>query len=573
MSHKNNKSNNKNGNDDTVTKEQRGEGVVEPKEESSPSAASSCSSPESLKYQITADESMEHEYANDNDNDDASRQRKQGNIRKQRLLVLLALVLSTMAVAIVTAITKKNRLAKDPSFSSSSSSSSSSSNENDTTNTTTTTTTVAQVTTMAPSRLAALQPTLTTSSATTIPTGTHHHHHRPSTISATTTHVPTKTSLFTPQVNTDHVSHSDVPSLSNNPTFATTFTTIPSTSPSTNAPIRIPTLSPSHAPPTMPPTTADPSLQPTADPTTEPSQEPSTFPTTQPTDTPTTKRPTTPRPTTPKIETTTFLVIGDVPYNAQQAREFTVQMDNVVAGSADFMVHVGDIRSAADGARCTLAEYQAVADILQRSKVPIFVIPGDNEWNDCPNRAQAWEYWIATFQAFESQHWSHEFGIERMPNRPETFSFVWRGTLFVGLNLVGGTVHSRTEWQTRLTDEVEWVQTLVRRHQKPTVVFGHANPVNNHDDFFLPLRNFVRDELQNSIPLLYVNGDKHQWRRDEATRKVVNSQSFVLFHLLQANWQRLMVSGGTTDPPLLVKARAGPSIQTVRQAFSYDRQL
>ena len=41
----------------------------------------------------------------------------------------------------------------------------------------------------------------------------------------------------------------------------------------------------------------------------------------------------------------------------------------------------------------------------------------------------------------------------------------------------------------------------------------------------------------------------------------------------QANWQRIMVSGGTTDPPLEVQVHAGPGIQDANQAFSYDRHL
>lgn len=41
----------------------------------------------------------------------------------------------------------------------------------------------------------------------------------------------------------------------------------------------------------------------------------------------------------------------------------------------------------------------------------------------------------------------------------------------------------------------------------------------------------------------------------------------------QPNWQRIMVSGGTTDPPLEVQVHAGPGIQDANQAFSYDRHL
>ena len=99
----------------------------------------------------------------------------------------------------------------------------------------------------------------------------------------------------------------------------------------------------------------------------------------------------------------------------------------------------------------------------------------------------------------------------RMPDRPETFSFLLHGALFVGLNLVGGKVLNAKEWETRLTEQVEWLKSLMRQHAgTPTVILGHANPVSNHDAFFLPLRDFVRDELRHGTPVMYINGDKHR---------------------------------------------------------------
>jgi hypothetical protein len=77
----------------------------------------------------------------------------------------------------------------------------------------------------------------------------------------------------------------------------------------------------------------------------------------------------------------------DVPYDDQQAIELGIQMDNIPA-TADFVVHVGDIRSARDGDRCRVQQYQQVSNLLQQSAVPVFIVPGDNEWNDCPNIAQ-----------------------------------------------------------------------------------------------------------------------------------------------------------------------------------------
>lgn len=82
-------------------------------------------------------------------------------------------------------------------------------------------------------------------------------------------------------------------------------------------------------------------------------------------------------PTETSIQVTTFFVVGDVPYNPQQALELGLQMDGIPA-TADFVVHVGDIRSASENNQCRLQEYQEVSELLQRSAVPVFIVPGDS---------------------------------------------------------------------------------------------------------------------------------------------------------------------------------------------------
>ena len=33
--------------------------------------------------------------------------------------------------------------------------------------------------------------------------------------------------------------------------------------------------------------------------------------------------------------------------------------------------------------------------------IPNLFLPGDNDWNDCPNSDAAWQYWASTFIPFE----------------------------------------------------------------------------------------------------------------------------------------------------------------------------
>lgn len=189
----------------------------------------------------------------------------------------------------------------------------------------------------------------------------------------------------------------------------------------------------------------------------------------------------------------------------------------------------------------------------------------DNEWNDCPNVFEAYDHWITVFGNFED-HWDHSFNVIRQDSRGENFAFVHQRTLFVGLNLVGGRVHRPLEWEERLSDQVEWIKQLVSSRilsdpsQADTVViFGHANPSDDHSDFFLPLRNYLRDDLENTVPFLYLNGDAHAWNYRENFYD-------------QSNFLRMQVEGGTRDPPLQVTVRSKFGAST-REVFSHDRML
>ncbi len=72
---------------------------------------------------------------------------------------------------------------------------------------------------------------------------------------------------------------------------------------------------------------------------------------------------------------TRFYAIGDVPYTSKEARELKVQIDNLPQ-DAEFVIHVGDIRSAKNGKKCEIQEYHEVAAILNQSHAPVFLVLG-----------------------------------------------------------------------------------------------------------------------------------------------------------------------------------------------------
>jgi hypothetical protein len=230
----------------------------------------------------------------------------------------------------------------------------------------------------------------------------------------------------------------------------------------------------------------------------------------------------------------------------------------------EFLVHLGDItRGNVD---CDEEYYTAIKDIMLESKVPAFIVPGDNEWNDCGSqleREDAWNLWSTHLMGLEN-NWNHTLDVIRQPDYEENFYFIRKRTLIFGLNIVGGRVHDADEWRLRLSGEVNWMRQIVKRNVPMNadgiIIMAHAKPTSNHVLFFDPLRDFVRDELQNFIPVMYLHGDGHDF---------IHTPNFYD----QPNFVRIQHEGGVRDPILKILAdpqKLGPE---VHDAFQYDQQL
>lgn len=158
-------------------------------------------------------------------------------------------------------------------------------------------------------------------------------------------------------------------------------TALPALTPTTPLPSNLPTPVPTHLPtsqpvplPTKPPTRA-----PTRFPTRAPTRAPTLSPTASPTkaydrvelDSPSAASSECP----PDQALTTFYAIADTPYNQVEANELPIQVRSLPS-DAEFLVHLGDIRSAKNGGSCKLYEYNNVAAILRQSPVPVFMVIG-----------------------------------------------------------------------------------------------------------------------------------------------------------------------------------------------------
>ena len=245
-----------------------------------------------------------------------------------------------------------------------------------------------------------------------------------------------------------------------------------------------------------------------------------------------------------------FSAMGDVPYSPGEDRLLAQQI-TALPKANEFVIHLGDIKSGLSP--CNEQAYIKVQQLLSRSRAPVFIIPGDNEWNDCPDPAKAWAHWVKHFTRFDKK-WKHQLPVFRQIGRKENFSFLHRGVLFVGLNIVGGRLHDAAEWKKRHAECLEWTRRnleIFGEKASSLVIFGHALPNQNHKDFFDP---FNKDAGTFGKPILYLHGDGHRWIHDRPCAA--------------KNILRVQVDMGGIAPPVLVTVTDDP-----RSPFVFDRRM
>jgi hypothetical protein len=229
-----------------------------------------------------------------------------------------------------------------------------------------------------------------------------------------------------------------------------------------------------------------------------------------------------------------FSAMGDVPYTPPEYVLLPQQIADLPNDSR-FVVHLGDIKTGK--VPCLETIYETVAGILAKSKPPLFIIPGDNEWNDCANPDDGWTLWQKYFRRFDEK-WKPDFAVHRQAERDENFSFVISEVLFIGLNIVGGRVHDADEWKQRHAQNLEWTRQNLERYGsdvRAAVIFGHALPVKVHDDYFNGLSVAAEKFAK---PMLYLHGDGHKWIHD--------------YPFSAKNILRIQVDQGGIAPPIKV---------------------
>mmetsp|Transcript_5855 Transcript_5855/g.13578 ORF Transcript_5855/g.13578 Transcript_5855/m.13578 type:complete len:634 (+) Transcript_5855:105-2006(+) len=262
---------------------------------------------------------------------------------------------------------------------------------------------------------------------------------------------------------------------------------------------------------------------------------------------------------------TTFYAIADCPYDDNERQNLMPAYIENLDGDADFMVHLGDLQYAKVD-RCREYAYREAAGILGRSAITTFVLPGDNDINDCDDVSHGESMWLEHLHRFD-ERWDHPFDVRRWGTLDESFTFVHRRVLYFAVNIVGGEPHSRTEKERRHREHLAQIRGTLSEIEDGDfdvmVLLGHAEPSRHHRDFFRGRDGFYSIVAEVGKPTLHLHGDRHEYYEQPGSDE-----------LGLDNYIVISLDGESIAPPIRIEidvSRKSPiTVSRVRKGLDVD---
>lgn len=226
--------------------------------------------------------------------------------------------------------------------------------------------------------------------------------------------------------------------------------------------------------------------------------------------------------------------------NRQRSVVFPL-LSNLSQESNGWMIHLGNWNGHSNmNNRCRDDLYNRVSQTYKNSSVPVFFVPGDNEWNDCDDYPASVGRWRDTFVNFE-MNWSPlPFQVYRQKRRIENFCFVQKKVLYFGLNMVSGVVDNtnKNAWSRRLDDNYKWVRNQVQRFVndiKVVVIFGNSGNIEANNDFFMNVETMIKQwkSENKTLPVFYIKENDNE---SVIHKDYMGQSDFVLINVQSGVW-------------------------------------
>jgi len=250
-----------------------------------------------------------------------------------------------------------------------------------------------------------------------------------------------------------------------------------------------------------------------------------------------------------------FYLVSNMPHNSEDEKVISDSLKNLgnlpseTGEKGSFLVHLGDVGSSKHH-RCAPFVYKTAKELFEICPVPFFIIPGNNDWNDCPYPKTAWQEWESSFGNHELEDKHHgvtnndhsdvygnnhgSVSVSHQEMREENFKFLDNGVLFIGIHLVDGQVPDWNAWNTRVDEDVIWTEGNIIQYQgqyRAVVIFGHSPPITLLDEYFLRIVNTWKDIQEKSdkvVPFLYAFANKFSDNLEVYTPRLWDTHMYVM---------------------------------------------
>jgi hypothetical protein len=247
----------------------------------------------------------------------------------------------------------------------------------------------------------------------------------------------------------------------------------------------------------------------------------------------------------PEDTITIFYVMADAPYDDDERYNLMPKHIEELGDDGEFLVHLGDLQFA-EVDKCREGAYDEASSILQKARMPTFILPGDNDINDCDKYksiSHGEDMWTKYFGSFDLRYeQSHSFDVTRWGKLNESFAFIHKQVLYLGLNIIGGKPYSESEQRKRHSQHLERINSIMNDRSddyKVVVLLAHAEPTSRHEDFFEGNGGFISIVEEMGKPTMHFHGDWHEYYEREAEYGA-------------KNYMRISLDGESIAPPIRV---------------------
>ena len=271
-----------------------------------------------------------------------------------------------------------------------------------------------------------------------------------------------------------------------------------------------------------------------------------------------------------------FGVFGDTPYLPGEELVVATMIDQMNDAGLAFVVHVGDLK--ASWTPCTDALMEERLALLQRLRVPLVVLPGDNDWVDCGRESagrydplERLEKFRAVFHSDDASLGAPPMSLERQSADPRFSAYRehvrWEAgrVLFVGLNVTGTNNNRRPSMEAEYRQRSDAVNAWLaesfaiakKQRLRGVVVLFQGNlgldgkrlPRGWKDSYAEFRAELASRATAFGRPVLLVHGDTHRFRVDRplvdprSGQRVDNVTRLEVFGAPWNGWVRVGIDG------------------------------